>query len=135
MEQVFGQVACLVICPTHRETNRYAVTLELDVDAFEPAENRRQRCRITFSEHKQKFIAAQANRQVSFADALAEAIGEPLQDHVASRMTEAVVDLLEVVKIEKHYGQSVTSTAGSRDFHPEMPFGEPAVIQTRKWIG
>jgi hypothetical protein len=46
-------------------------------------------------------------------------------------MAEAIVDLLEIVEIEKHQGKCISLALGASDFGFEMAFGKSPVIKTR----
>ena len=53
--------------------------------------------------HDREFVAAQSRDRVVFGDALAETPGDLLQQRVADRMAQQIVDVLEVVEVEAEH--------------------------------
>ena len=52
-----------------------------------------------------KFVAAEPGRHVGLLQATAQALGHPLQEFVADRMAEGIVDALELVDVDIEYGK------------------------------
>ncbi len=70
--------------------------------------------RIAVRQHDDELVAAQAPQQVGRLDAGAQPFGELDQQGVAGRMAEAVVDVLEVIEIEKYQGELLARGAVRR---------------------
>ena len=51
-----------------------------------------------------ELVAAQAGHGVDVAQLLAQTLGDALQQLVADRVAEAVVDVLEAVQVEEQHG-------------------------------
>ena len=60
-----------------------------------------------------EFIAAEAGDGVLLAHAVEQARGDLLEHRVAHRVTKGVVDVLEVVEVEKHHRHHVVVPAGA----------------------
>src|SRR4051794_27379909 len=60
-----------------------------------------------------EFIAAEACQGVFLADRLLEARGDELQETIASRVAEHVVDALEAVEIEKMQRENMIAAPGT----------------------
>ena len=74
-----------------------------------------------------KFVAAEAGDHVGLAYAALEAFGDRLQQLVADRMAERVVDVLEVVEIDIVHGKLIAAAPGAREFQIE-PFQECCAV-------
>ena len=68
--------------------------------------------RVSHQEHAE-LVAADAPREVRYADGFAEHVGRLLQQHVAHRMAELVVHLLETVHVDEQEGDG--RSGSSRD--------------------
>jgi len=64
-----------------------------------------------FGNADDEFVAAQPSQQVGRLDAGAQPLGELDQQGVARRMSEGVVDVLEVIEIEEHQRKLLSSRA------------------------
>jgi hypothetical protein len=49
-------------------------------------------------------------------------------------MPEAIVDLLKIVKIEKHQGKRISLALGASDLGFEMAVSKSPVIKTGQWV-
>ena len=78
-------------------------------------------------EQERKFVAAEARRRVRGADARGEALRDLGQHLVAGRVTEAVVDRLEVVEVEEDDGDALVLASRTRDRVPHPLREERAV--------
>ena len=70
---------------------------------------------IQLLEHQQEFVAAQATQGVFLPDALTQAFGHLPQQAVASGVTQAVVDRLEVVEVDEDDAQLSLVALGQID--------------------
>ena len=61
--------------------------------------------------HDGEFVAAQTRHQIAVAQAAAQAVGDRLQQLVADRVAERIVDALEVVEIEAMHRELVALAA------------------------
>ncbi len=61
------------------------------------------RLAIAAEQHDGEFVAAQSRDRVVLGDAAGETPGDLLQQHVADRMAQRIVDVLEVVEIEAEH--------------------------------
>ena len=63
--------------------------------------------------HDDELVAAEARDDVGRAHQPAQAIGHGAQEHVAARMAERVVDLLELVEVDEHDGARLIAGAAA----------------------
>jgi hypothetical protein len=61
--------------------------------------------------HDREFVSAESRDGIVLADAFAEPVGDLLQQGVADRVTERVIDVLEVIEIEAKY-RELTAALG-----------------------
>src|SRR5437868_3650057 len=59
-------------------------------------------------QHEHEFLPTPAAGEIDVADPLFQRLGKLAQDDVPGRMSEAIVDVLEVVEIRDHYGERAT---------------------------
>ena len=59
---------------------------------------------LQLGEEHDELVATHAGDCVALANGVLEALGDQLQELVAGRVPEAVVDLLEAVEVEEHHG-------------------------------
>ena len=71
--------------------------------------------RATAGKHDQEFIAADPGNFVAWTQRGTDAIGHLLEDGVAHRMAERVVDILEPIEIDRDQCNFVSSARGSRE--------------------
>lgn len=90
--------------------------------------------RIALGKHQHEFITPEAGGDIDVPDGLAQTTGECFQDQIARRMAKAIVDLLEIVQIEKYQGKRLSFPLGASDLRSEMALGKSPVIETREWV-
>ena len=76
-----------------------------------------------------KFVAAPARDQIARADNGAEPAGDLDQELVAGAVAEAIIDLLEIVEVEKHHGQAVAGSAVATKSECELLLETSAIGQ------
>ena len=90
-------------------------------------------------EQDRELIAAEPGRGVAGPGTLADAVGHRLQHMVADRVTELVVDALEVVEVDEQHDHRVTFGSGNAErvvhaVEEQRPIGEIGeLVVVRRW--
>src|SRR5487761_2030596 len=69
-------------------------------------------CIANLAQDEYKLIPAKAGNSVGFAHAIQKTLSRLLQQYIALGMTQSVIDLLEVIEIEKHHCKRQRSSMG-----------------------
>jgi hypothetical protein len=89
------------------------------------------RLRLTaLREDQGEFIAAQAGEEVAGTDQLGQLIGNPPEHDIADLVATQVIDVLELVQIQKQDGALVTVTLGLIEDALEVLVETPPVVQS-----
>ena len=81
-----------------------------------------------------KLVAPQPNSQVGPPDDFVQTGGKFQQYLITSRMAMRVVDLLEIVQVQREDGQGMPLAFRASHFRGQALLGKTAVVQTGQWI-
>ena len=108
---------------TDADAHDHLMAVEIVGSSDDLDETRRQRSDIRrlfgWNLHDGKLVPAQSGHDVLAADATAHALGRRLQQQVPDRMSERIVDALEMVEIETENRDGFGAPQVAQDrFHP-----------------
>ena len=89
---------------------------------------------LDFGQQHHEFVASLAADGIGEADARLQALGDRLQQLVADRMPERIVDVLEVVEVQIHQGDLLAMTLRERDRLRQAVGQQRTVRQSREKV-
>ena len=113
-KELFGTVSHLVLLPTCRESYGKFEALPVHFQGTETSQDELQLLQSAFGKENEELVAAEPNGKIRAANDSVEMRGKFLQHLVPGRMAVHVVDLLEIVQIEREHGQGVSPALGAR---------------------
>src|SRR6267142_1917398 len=133
-QKLFGTIAQLVLPPTRRKSDGKFEALPVHFQGAETSQDELQLLQCAFRKENEELVAAEPNGKIRAADNSVEVSGKFLQHLVSGRMAVHVVDLLEIVQIEREHGQGVSSALGARHLRGETLHSKTAIVQARQRI-
>src|SRR5258708_39089537 len=88
----------------------------------------------TFRKPNEKLIASQSNSQVGSPDHTVQTSGKFEQYVITGRMAVGVVDVLEIVQVQREDGQGMPLALRPSHFRGQALLSKTAVVQTRPWV-
>src|SRR5258708_36695609 len=88
----------------------------------------------TFGKQHEKLVAPQSNSQVGSPDHTVQTRGKFEQYVITGRMAVGVVDVLEIVQVQREDGQGMPLALRPSDFRGQALLSKTAVVKTRQWI-
>ena len=83
-----------------------------------------------FAQDQDEFISARTRQGIGLTNADLQAVGDFLQQSVPDVVTQGVIDIFEMVKVEKHQGQMIMHPVGFMNgllqpVNEQTPIGQP----------
>src|SRR6266567_595856 len=85
-------------------------------------------------EAEQEIRAAQPHGQIGSSDHLVQTGGKFLQHLVAGGMAVCIVDLFEIVQVQRKNGQGVSLALRASNLRRQALLGKTPVVQTGQWV-
>ena len=123
-----------VVGPAAGEIQPDFVAGEVELEAFQAAENVANFFGAALREDGHEFIAAEADGEIGAANGALQAIGETLQQGVAGGVAVIVIDLFQAVYVHEENGEGPGVALRAADFLREALLAGAAIVKSRELI-
>lgn len=134
LQEFLGGLAGFVVSPAAGELQADFVAGEVELEAFEAAENVANFFGAALGKNGHEFIAAEADSEVRTANGALQAVGEALQQRIAGGVAVIVIDLLQAVHVHEKDGERTTMTLRAADFLSEALFAGATIVEAGELI-
>jgi hypothetical protein len=139
-QQVRGHIAGLIVHPSGRAREAYLPPGTGHFQRTEPVQDYLDFSQTTLGQHQQEIVAGQPRGKIRPATRLSQTPGKLFQGQVGCGRTVELVDLLEVIKMNRGEAQRAILALGAYNLFPKLLFDEGPVVKSgggvhARWIG